>query len=290
MRNMRESLRKTRLGTGYAKDGYLAYQSQQIEQLLTNGKYEQAKRYVYELLELFPDDNMTNRQLGVILMVEKKYEEALNALKRADEEIVFLILAKLYLKLDKDDSLYQLYLKYFQKDHALGLEMNDDSYTKYCNMQLYLKSRYEEVDRHKEFGYFRRQLISYDEKEAINHIIDRHTLNMECSCFDSEIDVEKLFYQMKNRINDVKDHAFLGRDTIEMYQFFYPNCGISIKGNLSSYLKVITLINTNQIITMYPTGYLKQIDVCVLKEKEEGKRKVKIKNGLERFNSRYSKK
>lgn len=287
---MRESLQKTRLKTGYAKNGYLAYQSRQIEQLLTTGKYEQAKRYIYELLELFPNDDMTNRQLGVVLMVDKKYEEALKALKKAKEDNVFLILVKLYLKMGQEEPLYQLYLKYFQHDYFNFLAMNDDSYTKYCNMQLYLKSRYEEVDRHKEFGYFRRQLISYDEKEAITHIKDRHALSKESSYFDDEIDIEQLFYQIKNRIDAIKEHAFLGRDTIEMYQFFYPNCGISIKGNLSNYLKVITLINTNQIITMYPTDYLKQIDICELKEKEETKGKVKIKNGLERFTSRYGKK
>ena len=88
----------------------------------------------------------------------------------------------------------------------------------------YFNIPYEE----KEYGYTMNQILDYDEYSAIEHVLEGHDLDSDGTIFNPNIDIYKLF-------NDI-------------YIIHYPNIGI----NNQEYLRVVTLPNTKNILTMYP--------------------------------------
>lgn len=106
------------------------------------------------------------------------------------------------------------------------------------------------------YGYTCMQLLDYDEYAAIEHILDRHTYSGDASLFNCDIDVYRLFNDIKselilsNRVN-----KFIFND---IYSIYYPNIGYD--GN--DYLRVITLPNSLDILTMYPTSNNDDLLLC----------------------------
>ncbi len=98
------------------------------------------------------------------------------------------------------------------------------------------------------YSYTIDQIINYDEIDAIEHIIDRH-INSKYngkSIFNNNIDIYKLFKNIKENLNEENRKAEL--DFQDIYIIKYENVGI----NGENYLKVITLPDSKEIITMYP--------------------------------------
>lgn len=107
--------------------------------------------------------------------------------------------------------------------------------------------------------------------------------------FSKEIDISFLFKQVKEYIKENVDKSSLKGPTVDSYLFYYPDCGIKKQGGNSDYFEVRAFTNTNNILTMYPNDFLKNMDICNLKELQEEKTMIKVKSGLERFQSRYNK-
>lgn len=53
---------------------------------------------------------------------------------------------------------------------------------------------------------------------------------------------------------------------------------------------MISLVNTANIITMYPVSFNEKLNIYFLEDKMETSKFVKVKSGLERFNARYNQK
>lgn len=120
------------------------------------------------------------------------------------------------------------------------------------------------------YGYTALQLIDYDEYASIEHIIERHTLENDSSKFNSKIDVYKLFNDIKNELTlDNKINKLVFND---IYSIYYPNIG----GHGENYLRVITLPNSKNILTMYPI--CGKYDIDIYDDEEKSFSRIKTKN------------
>lgn len=275
----------TEIYNNHSKRGYIAYMTNKINELIVDGKFNVAKKMILELLPNYPYDYGLKVQFSMILILEKKYEEAKMVLEELSENHVFNRLAQLYIKLNDDDKLYQLYNKYYKNDH---LDARYYDSVDYNRLKIYLRKKYDSnylLDVSNAL-YSEKQIYNYSIQRAIQHIKSQHSFD---SSFDKPkfyeyINITSLFFGIKEYIESNKDKANLRDNITESYLFKFLNCGEQSKINYD-YLEVITLINSSNIITMYPTKCLSFGDICCLRDEKEGK--VKIKSGLERFQNKY---
>lgn len=267
----------------------LYYQTNKIAGLIDKSEYTLAKKIVLELLEKYPEDYVLKKQFSRILTAEKDYEQSKLILESLGEERVFKKLIALYIKLNEEEKLFDFYNKYYIDENKVDLKYLDSNY---YLIQMYLKNKFDKSysPNLEELSYFERQLIAYEEEKALDHIKQNHYLNnIEKSMFSKEIDISFLFKQVKEYIKENVDKSSLKGPTVDSYLFYYPDCGIKKQGGNSDYFEVRAFTNTNNILTMYPNDFLKNMDICNLKELQEEKTMIKVKSGLERFQSRYNK-
>lgn len=134
--------------------------------------------------------------------------------------------------------------------------------------------------------YSKKQIICYDEGEAINHVIDHHRENVRTTRFNDNIDIENLFKEVKNLLNP---ENIMYDSIFDKYIVKYQNIGFNKDGESIHQLLILTMPNTDNIITMYPCDGTESIfNLEELEERE--KPKVKRLSQLEKFNKKYGKK
>ncbi len=122
-------------------------------------------------------------------------------------------------------------------------------------------------DYEKTNNYGCNMILNYDEESAISHIFLNHVDSFDKNNFNKNIDIYKLFINIKKCINANKKVNYF--TFYDIYFIDYPNIG----ENGEKYLKVITLPNSDEIITMYPVS----VPNISISEKDENKQ-VKILN------------
>lgn len=280
----------------YSKIGLISYQTKKINELIENRRIALAKKLALELLSDYSYDTQLLKALSRIYMIERDYENAIRILESIDETCIYKRLVSIYLKLNDEEKLYELYQKYFCDDSILDeqSEYNESS----RRFKIYLEKRFNpsfDIDIYK-LSYFEKQIYDYDETRAINHIEKHHcskyskAFNDDVkSIFNEDIDIIELFNKVKKSISNNSEKGNLGKGAGETYYFAYRNCGLrNDNGDLinSDTIKVCTLIGTNQIVSMYPNKEVNVLELCSL-ESQNVQSKIKVKTGMERFNSRY---
>ena len=135
--------------------------------------------------------------------------------------------------------------------------------------------------------YSTRQIINYDFEAAVEHIKEHQKVDEYNGYFRKDINIEELLIDVMTKIENMKpvfselvDHYFINYD------------GIGINGDDKyNYIEVITVANTNKVITMYPTLssniFAPNYDK---KKKEEFKTKVyKRQSQIDKFYKKYGK-
>lgn len=278
---------KNEVSDKYSRKGYITFQTAKVGLLLDSGKISLAKKMIYELLKDYPYDTIVNIQLSTILIFEKEYEKAKIVLEGLPEEYVFNKLASLYIKLGEEDKLFELYNKYYKVGAVDELKYSSISYNR---LKIYLRKKYDfnyQLDI-TSIVYSNFQIFNYDDDRAIDHIKKYHSFNSDGDKgkFFDYIDIDSLFYDIKEYIDNNRDKSNLKKNVTDNYLFHLPNCGFQ-NDIVCNHVEVVSLINSSDIITMYPSKLLGYGDVCYLNEKKEDKVPVKVKSGLERFKSRY---
>ena len=95
--------------------------------------------------------------------------------------------------------------------------------------------------------YCNNQIIEYKTDEALKHIYNHHCNNSDMFCFNKNLDISNLFNTYREELDEKYKVNYLCFNDI--YFFPYENIGRSSQ----KYLKVVTLPNSNNIISMYPT-------------------------------------
>ena len=269
----------------YTKRGYLSFHTRKVDSLLLEGKYNLAKNMLKEILAEHPTDRIALTQWSEILMLERKYLEAKKILESLPVEKCFYMLVTLYEKLNDWDKLKKLYERFYRDEDS------DNCYKYgYRQQRIYLSSKFDGTCPFNDLGYIDQQMFNYSDEMAIEHIKKSHDgSNKNKSYFVNDIDIEKLFYKVKDYIKNNHDRGIINNTLLESYMFYYVGCGYKVGSGLYDTFLVKTIINTDKIITMYPQKVDNvNYDICHLDNMEE-KNPVKVKSGIERFNARYKK-
>lgn len=134
------------------------------------------------------------------------------------------------------------------------------------------------------------QIINYNSEEAIKQIKEYKNQNDKRSKFKNDIDLNYLFNLITNNINNDKKVNIT--DILEIHYFSIANVGY-FDNMPCSFIKVVVIPNTNNIINMYPTNEIDYSSVCNIEyeidklfpKKEE---KVKTLSRIDKFNKKYN--
>ena len=195
------------------QESYVVFKLGRLETY--RGNVEKASNYFEQLL------NTDDRVYGILGLLDlniycERYETALIFLKELTEyENIDISVIKQY----------QFYIEY-----KLG-KINNNTKTN---------------------SYFGNQILNYSKERAIDHIklhLDENDSKANHSMFSSNVSIEELFALVQNNIK------YLKRQINGPCDKYYLDLGyiVGVKDDIeTSIIKIITIANTQDIITMYP--------------------------------------
>ena len=132
-------------------------------------------------------------------------------------------------------------------------------------------------------SYGERQYTNYSVKDAIDHIKCEHISNESRvkSNFYDWVDVAELIKSIKSKLT--RKNLYY-RDLSDIYIIDYNDIGITENNEVANAIKVVTIPNTLDIITMYPVN--KQVYKKEIVEKSHPK--TKRLSQIEKFNKKYN--
>lgn len=117
--------------------------------------------------------------------------------------------------------------------------------------------------------YYRRNLIRYNQNDVINHI-KRHTNSSDGkkihSQFSENIDIYVLLYNAKKLISNINPSY---STSVDIYYVNYGEVVGNVNDEETTYLEIVTYINTKNILTIYP------ISKEIVNDERYNKQKVK---------------
>ncbi len=277
---------KYKLIDGYSVRGYLSYQSKQIRTLIQDGKYSFALNNLILLLQQYPDDVQLKKLMASCYIALKDYDKAIELLEDFPLLLSYATLTSLYMKTNQNEKLYDLYQK-IHSDKNFELLLDPDfEFISHCLKTLFEKDYVPNLDK---ITYHEKQFFQYDEKLALNHIHIHHNNPENRGFFLENINIEDLFYQIKQFIENHLEEAAVTTRCTEQYIFYVESCGKNMN-QLTNYVSVFTFVGTSNILTMYPILLEKKFHICHLEKQMQvkEKEKVKAKSGIERFYQRYN--
>lgn len=225
------------------------------------------------------------------LIKANRLEEAEIILKEASKlpgtdlskEDFILIKIKLLSVQNKYKECYEL----FKNNMAIFYKRNwsIDSVLIFLKKKLGLPNDYkgEKLDH-----YIFSQIVSYDKERSLEHIKKYHThLNENIVWFNPEFPLSDMFSKVQERLSS--DNKMIKDIISDIYLFKYSGNG-HIKTKLVDYFAVITLRDSNEIITMYPCENKGQNPFIDLTPIMEDSPKLKRVSQIDKFNLRYNKK
>ncbi len=207
------------------------------------GNYEKAKEIFLDLQKNY-NQLAAYIELGRLEYVKGNLKEAKECfLKLEDTKIErfgYYLLVALYLK----ENDYEETFRYIKQAMDHGHWINPDIV---CLISKELNIFFPQIDYQKySINYTVDQVLNYDVSKALKHVKKRH-INLNNSDFKEGVDLDSLIVEVKDLLDDNCKVKKLGFN--DVYIIPYPNIGKFGE----EHVKVVTLPNTKDIITMYPT-------------------------------------
>lgn len=184
------------------------------------------------------------------------------------------------------DKAMKLALKYEKQLYNIDNSFSIAGIIFYCKKKLGLL----DPERRDNNSYLFRQILDYHEDDFIDHVNKHLSNNKEenLCVFNSDFPFDKVFYEIKNIIpSNKRIHSGMFDDN---YFFKYDNCGRA-DYKITDYFEVVTLLDSCDFITMYPTNIsntMPYIDLNYLKEnKKVNEKRI---SQIDKFYKRYQKK
>lgn len=265
------------------------------------GNLKEAKYYYEKMLEINPEDFMALYAISSIEIRRKNYDEAekiyfkiLNLTKNMDLEservkknrmkkLALTSLMRLEIKKENYHKAYEYLAEIASLDFIVPNDINREN--------LYLKHKLGLLNKEKidleTLTYFERQTINYSEETAIKHVSfhkEEAENKRKHSIFKEGTDFTELFKIVKEKIKNEEAQNFTISDN---YVLIMDEILGTLNGVETNKLKVVTQINTKNIITMYllPPHY-EEINE-VVKENEYKGFQRKRKSQIDKFNQKY---
>lgn len=275
----------------YSRRGEISYQTSKIGKLIDDGNYNLAWKTINDLLPKYMEDERLKFQMVCLNLIEKNYDEALILIEELNEKRNFITKTELYVLLGNEDKEFEMYKKYFKVfnfDNPFYIQDN-----RYRLLYIYLNKKFNlgfELPKFLGTNYLEQQIYSYSRERALENIRLNHfeASNMDKGIFDSSVNIEEIYDYVDNVIKntDVIGKIKFGK---QVYRFLYPNCGLVRSGEVANGFSVVVSLGTRDIIAIYPSRMRCIDDAMEYEPLKKETKKVKIRNGLERFNDRYNK-
>lgn len=268
----------------YYSEGYFSL----ILKLIKEKKFEQALVECEKYLVEYPNDVCANVRYADLLMRFGNLEEAEEILNYVPVTSKTPEVSKEDIKFNK----FKLYCYLGKYEECLEMLRNDFGMLenkKYnvTEVLMFLKKKLGLLmcDNYDGSGYKIGQITNYSESSAIECIKKYHINNTDYpSCFNKDFPLEQVYYQMRNMLPlEKKSYEKIIENS---YIFKYVNNG-KIYGNPTDYIKVYTLLGTNDILTMFPVKYNNREYCTDITPKIEENVKIKRISQIDKFNKRY---
>ena len=264
--------------------------------LLDNKKLDQALAELTDYIECFPYDVCARTSYANLLVDYKRLDEAETIInetiitkktKKVDKHELLRVRTKLLCFQRKYEECYQILVN----NEAILKKDLDDYYSLlvFLKKNLCLPITEEEASK----SYTASQIFAYSESKAIEHI-KKHVDNFdskEGSSFNSDFPLEEVYYKLRQILPlDVDSYLYSGMGRV-VYIFKYEGNGRNFR-RVTDYIRVICIIDTSDIITMYPydnSHNFLVVDYDFGIKKEEDKPKAKRLSQIDKFNQRYNK-
>lgn len=266
----------------------------EIYHLFYSKKYDQVVKKATKYLDNKPYNRNIRYFRARSYRILKQYNEAIEDLKYGITN--FKCNYKIYLEL------YFIYynLGMYEEAHSLVDIIKNKKI--YCTPQEFKNFEISEIvlnnilgikSHQPKYKYIQDQLKKYDENETLKHIRLYSEQGVGGVCFTKDIDIDYLYNLVKENLDKYEKYDI--NSGLDLYLFSVANVGINNnKSIVYNSLKVLTIPNTNKIITMRPgfddLGISEPLDVDydkLFKEKIE-KPKQKTLSQIDKFNKKYS--
>ncbi len=245
---------------------------------------ESATQILKTLIESNNEHINLNYYLGLINFKINNFEDAkknfnicvennLNNSNFAELQLIFIDI--------KQNNIKEAYSK-FKELTKLNFFTNGNFYIGSL-LSAYLSTYYNvdfKIDNH---AYSIKQILNYSEEETRKHIL-QHTIEMgeNHSLYNENIDIDELIHYTKSNLNE---DTYNGNNFFDEYIIGYENVGVS-NGVVQNYIRVITIPNTDKIITVYPFSEYKIETEDKIYPEYSTKKYVKVSQ-IEKFCNRY---
>lgn len=265
------------------------------KELFISKKFDSFVKEAKKYLEVVPDDIAMRFMRAKSLRYLKRFDEAIEELK-----YILNIECNLY-------ALTKLYYTYYHLNmYSEAIELLPKVYEtrcikthSVCISELIMKKQLGipmKIRPELKCDYLLSQVDNYSDSNALEHISEHLTENESGnSIFNKDINLEYLFELIKSNIkNENKANV---DEILEIHYFGISNIGYS-DGNACSFIRVVVIPNTNNIITMYPINdfncnsfveHITPIDCDYNKLFNRPKVDIKRESRVDRFNRRMKK-
>lgn len=263
-----------------------------IYELYKKGKVSQAKEFIIEYIEMYPADISSKILLSKIMIGLKEYEEAekflLYCINKYPEHIIFRQnMVYLYTELEEYEKAYKVYKTIDFKEYK---KINKKSAKELTTLHALLCVK-QNIKTSERPGYLVNQYKDYNEEEALKHICNNHLKNTKLKSdyvFNrNEEEIREIMKKISIRIEeDARKEQKL--DVVDYYNFKCEAIGTS-KNGYTNVLKVVTIKNTNKIITMYPVNKNNAAIINSLEKEHEytSGKVLKRTSQIDKFKQKY---
>ena len=246
--------------------------------------FDKAEEYI-RLLDT-EDNKYINEQnflQGRIYQLKQDYIQALDYFNKIEIETKNLYADALY-------NICCILIKIEQYDKVtkqLNKLENADQYNRYFKrihtMRIFINKKLNINEEPQVMRYTDSLIMNYDKESVIEHISkhkyedesnDKHTI------FNDDIEVEEVY---NYAINNLNEKNFYFNDFVDVYLIPYESAGVK-DGHEINYIKVVTLPNSDKVITMYPY-YSFSIEKQYKQKKMSRIDKFNLKYGIYKENS-----
>lgn len=267
-----------------------------IQKLMASGKYENAEKYLKEMMEEKPylsQNEYLTLDLVKALRKNEKYEESLSLafeMSHSNNRRYFLSeICLCYLSMDDYENAYK-YLKQLVEEEPT---YQYKYYREYNLMKMVIAKQLYQLDSDK-YAYLQEWCVkATDFKTTINHVMTEHSFKEHTehkSYFYEDVNIIAILKQIQKRLETDKNLIYI-KSFIGKQYYFKENedfIGISPNNNKCNVISVITNLD-DQIITAFPINDIdsKYINPLYEIEKASLSHPVKIKSRIEKFNEKY---
>lgn len=235
---------------------------------LINGNWHLAKTILNDLYNSYPGNDDIARDLAVVLANQDLLDEAITVLEQVPNfhPLNFKELLPLYIRQKNYDKAHSTYISLtLEEISQIKMAGINDFYRL---VTIYLHRYYPDIPLPLYISSYLEEAFSdYNVERAIHYTKLRHLPNKvvetqkQGTLFTSEEEIDILFQQMKPHLDELPLESTL--------HYFTDSYICPYKTSKFNHIRILTVPNTDQILTLYPISYTPNLAQRIkLKEKK----------------------